>query len=144
MKRFNWGWGIAAVYIGFAVFMLTLAISTRKANVELVTGDYYSQELRYQEMIDKKKRANMLSDKPQWLIANDAVNVKFADVKAEGTIMFYKPSSASGDLQLPIELSESGEMVVPVSLLSSGSYKIQLDWQQGGEAYYTEGVIYIN
>lgn len=53
----NWGWKIAIGYTAFALFILYLVYRTTGVEFELVTPDYYAQELAYQGQIDKRKTA---------------------------------------------------------------------------------------
>ena len=52
-SKFNWGWKIAILYGGFVCFMLVMVFIASNQKVELVTTNYYEEELKYQSHIDK-------------------------------------------------------------------------------------------
>ncbi|MDZ7847906.1 MAG: FixH family protein [Owenweeksia sp.] len=53
--KLNWGTGIAIVLILFAISMGYAVYKAVQQNYDLVTTDYYAEELAYQEKIDQKK-----------------------------------------------------------------------------------------
>ena len=57
----NWGYKILTVYIIFIAGILLLVFKSSTQNQDLVTKDYYEQELKYQQVIDATERANALS-----------------------------------------------------------------------------------
>ena len=70
---------------------------------ELVAGDYYEQELRFQTRMDSVQRAQQLA--PQAAVTYDpraqviSVSVPGQDSKPAGTIQLYRPSAAGLDRQ---------------------------------------------
>jgi hypothetical protein len=57
MKKFTWGHGIALAlgcFIGF-IFYISFFIFPNGNNSELVSDNYYQDELEYQKVIDAKK-----------------------------------------------------------------------------------------
>lgn len=57
----NWGNKLLVTFIVFGAGMSYLAYRSLNTNFELVEKDYYSQELKYQQVIDGGSRANALS-----------------------------------------------------------------------------------
>ena len=66
MKKFTWGHGIALALLSFIGFILYLIFifPIGKQDSELVSENYYEDELDYQKVIDAKKNAETLSQKP--------------------------------------------------------------------------------
>ncbi len=60
--KFNWGYKIVLVYSVFVAGILYLVVQSSRQQMDLVTDDYYAQEIRYQEKIDQSKRASALSE----------------------------------------------------------------------------------
>lgn len=147
MKKFNWGWGITLLYSGFVVFMVALAIKTTTIKDDLVTPDYYAKELQYQERIDRIKNTHGLKEQPTWLVTEKAVSIKFPqeqvaqNVKAE--ILFYNTAQAKKDVKVTCMPDSSGLCAIDAKQLQHGVYKLQIDWNAGGVAYYNEGTINI-
>ena len=51
--KFNWGYKILFVYLSFAGGILYLVYRTSLENRDLVSDNYYEEELAYQKVIDQ-------------------------------------------------------------------------------------------
>ena len=60
--QWNWGKGIAVVYILFVIGTLSFVTFAFTQKVELVSNDYYAQEIDYQNRIEQTERANALEE----------------------------------------------------------------------------------
>ena len=58
--KFNWGYKITVFYLVFIAGIMYLVIQSSRQKMDLVTTDYYAQELKYQDKIDQSKRAGEL------------------------------------------------------------------------------------
>lgn len=72
MKNFSWGHGVVIALFAFIVFILSMLFlfPNGQKNSEMVTDNYYEEELQYQDVIDAKKeqttyRRNLLIHKIQ-------------------------------------------------------------------------------
>lgn len=66
-SKFTWGHGIIVAIISFMAFIVGLVVyftSTMK-NSELITDNYYQEELMFQSVIDAKNRAEKLTQNPK-------------------------------------------------------------------------------
>lgn len=147
MKKFNWGWGIALLYTGFAVMMLGLVYKTTTVKDDLVTPDYYARELKFQEMLDKQKRTNQLPDKLAWQVNGKQVLIKFpagkVPEKPKAEILFYNTAEAKNDFKVNCIADSAGVCQLNVENLARGVYQMQIDWSAGNITYYNEGTINI-
>ena len=148
-KKSNWGYGIAAVYIIFALSAIGFVIFSRYHKMDLVARDYYQQELQYQDHIDRKARADSLADAFHWEYNASAgsVTVQFPGRTAAdsvgGTILFFRPSDAAQDQIVPIMLSDQGRQVIDVSHLSKGMWRLKVFWNAMQNEYYNEDILVI-
>lgn len=142
----SWGIRIAILYGGFVVMILFLVFRTMNEKVDLVTPDYYRDELKFQQQIDRQNESATLHEQP--LISADGKNVivKFpGEVAAEaisGTIKFYRPSDSSKDFTVNIQADDSGTQLVSTGKFVRGTYQVQLKWSAGGKDYYNEVSFY--
>lgn len=124
----------------FAAFIVTLVIKTMYVNNELVSEDYYQQELGYQSTLDKMGPSSM---NLEW---NDSSLVlsfpKSNPAMLYGTVVFYRPSDASKDLKTPIQLTE-GKQYFLRQMFIKGLYKIKVDWTENGNGHYREEDLYV-
>ena len=129
----------------FMAFILFLVFKTSTVNNELVTEDYYKQELDYQNKIDKM--GHVQGSGATLSQSNEAVLLKFPDslvsVGIKGSVEFYRPSDASKDIKLPLALGSNGEQVFPKGLFTKGLYMVKVDWNQKGIEYYQEQELYL-
>jgi hypothetical protein len=147
LLNINWGWRIALLYSGFVVLMLFLVWKTTTVKDDLVTSDYYAKELRYQEQIDKRNRANKLKEPTRWTVKGKEVEIVFPhEVRAKkvnADILFYNPAQAKRDVKISCSADTAGVCLVTSPNLLPGVYQMQIEWTAGGIAYYNEGTINI-
>ena len=106
--KINWGTAIVIAMVLFMVFILQFvyrSITVDKYNHELVSDDYYKDELYYQKEIDKLNNANQLvlnatlqSNKEGFLITFPK---DMNAAKITGTAYFQRPSNKSLDFSQP-------------------------------------------
>ncbi len=141
--KWNWGTGIALVYIGFVVFMLGMVYLCTQQHFDLVTPDYYEQELKFQTVIDGQQNENALGKAT--IINMDekvvTVTIPMESIDGEGTITFYKPDNAKFDLSFP--LNGKNAITVPIDKLGSGLYKVKSSWLHKGQPYYNEQTLFV-
>jgi hypothetical protein len=148
--KLNWGTSIALVMAAFMGFIIFLVFKTYQTKVDLVADDYYEQELRYQEKINRINNLQAVDakDKVSWKVEESEIVFRFPAVLGSsempsGTIEFFRPSDAAKDIRRPIALDANRQQTVSKNLLSRGLYKIRIDWQNNGTAYYLEEDVYI-
>ncbi|GGI57979.1 FixH family protein [Winogradskyella haliclonae] len=139
--KVNWGTAIVLAFIGFIAFIMYFVISMNiddKYNHDLVTDDYYQQELKYQEDIDKVENAKKLLENISWekttkgILLNFPNNLRVKDIK--GKVFLYRPSNKQLDFDIPISLSNRN-LLIPDNRLLDGRWNIKIDWSYNGEAY---------
>lgn len=143
--KINWGYKIALVYIGFVLFMLALVWRTMQEKVELVTKDYYAQELVYQDKIDRIENTKSLTEQVNWELGNQMVKIifptQFVGKSISGNVLFFRPSDSSKDFSINLSPDSNGTMTIKSDKFIFGVYRMQIDWQVGGKNYFSEAVI---
>jgi hypothetical protein len=56
----SWGIKIAMLYCGFVALIIIMVSMAMNQKIDLVSKDYYEQELNYQKKIDKTNRSHAL------------------------------------------------------------------------------------
>lgn len=137
--KITWGSGIAIFYISFMVIILAIVIYSAQFNLNLETEDYYAEELKYQEIIDKKLNANGLELKPKIYKRNGKLTVEFPDnAEIEGTLVMFRASDNRLDRSFAIQLNDSGYQFIEIDDMRQGRWKAKLDWNDGEKEYYLE------
>lgn len=147
LDKINWGWRIAIFYSSFVLFMLFLAYKSYGVKTDLVTPDYYKEELAYEDVIVAKKNMDNLPQPAIWEVKNDNILFSFPAFfkgkAVKGTIYFYRPSDKSLDKNIEIKMDENLLQSVMKSELSAGSYQLKLKIEADGKTYYKEGMVTI-
>jgi hypothetical protein len=144
--KWNWGTKIVVAYAIFIVLIMAAVIKAFNTKVDLVTDDYYAQELDYQNKLDKIDNAATLSTPVQ--VTQQGINVVIAfpkDLKGapKGTVLFYRASNSAYDVSLPLSTNSDYTMSLPSARLQQGHYSVLIDWADGTAKYFNKLSIYI-
>lgn len=142
----NWGTKILIVYLVFVAGIVFMVFKSSMQKTDLVTTDYYTKELKYQDKIDEMKRVSALSAPVKYVLKEGKLIIEFprdfSGKKITGEAVLYCPSDESKDIKKQFSLrDESLMMDLPVA--KRGLYELQLSWQENGVAYYFEKKIII-
>ncbi|MBS1537367.1 MAG: FixH family protein [Bacteroidetes bacterium] len=136
-----WAWGTAIVYCLFAAGTIGFVVFASTQKVDLVSEDYYKNEIVYQKQIERMNRTNALKETVTWYISGDGKTVEFKfpnnDI-TDGTIKFYRPSSSSLDKEFKVTPNADGIQFIPVESLPKGMWKVKVEWSEHNENYYLE------
>ncbi len=147
--KINWGTGIVLAFIGFICFIMYFVINmntNKKYDHDLVTEDYYKQELEFQNDINKETNAKTLEENITWKKTDKGIIIIFPEtLKAQnitGNVFLYRPSSKQFDFETPISLSNHN-LLIPDNRLLDGRWNIKVDWQYNGKSYlYKKQIVY--
>ncbi|MCX6299049.1 MAG: FixH family protein [Bacteroidetes bacterium] len=137
----SWGNKLVVVFVLFAVFIGTMVYKAFNTPLDLVSKDYYKEELRYQEKIDGMNNAAKIS---KVIIAQNqtAINIQFPieqkGKSIKGEAFFYCVTDEKKDIRLPIIVDSTASLAVLKNKLQKGVYALKLNWQLDKEAYYNE------
>lgn len=143
----NWGHSIIIVFVLFAIGILTLVTRSMQTRIDMVTPDYYAEELKYQATIDARNNTGALSAPVRVQQPGDTIEITFpGELKGEhlqGKVHFYRPSDSRRDITLPLQLDDAGRLLVSRSQLDRGPYRIKFQWQHNGKDYFQETQFYV-
>jgi hypothetical protein len=139
-----WPIGIIVVCALFVAGTATLIVVACSQHTDLVTPDYYEQELRFQGHIDRVQRTR--SSAPQASVAYNAaaqsitVSLPPAQVRppVTGRIELYRPSAAGLDRAINLEPDARGIQRLDASGLAPGLWKVRVSWTAAEQTYYLE------
>ena len=108
----NWGWKITLVYIAFAAMIISFVIRARSNRIDLVTPDYYEQELIYEQKISAQRNVVELDEPPTVKALSGGLFTvqfpsSFSGTTMNGTIHLYCPSDATRDLDFVLALDQN-------------------------------------
>ncbi len=135
--KFNWGYGIVLALLSFIIFILSLIFlfPIGKQNSDLVSKDYYGDELAYQDVIDAKNYANTLYNKPIVKTTEFGFITSFPkEVQAKNVHFYlYRIDVSEYDIKKNVDLDKDNEFIIPKKVLEPGTYIHKLYWEQDGK-----------
>ena len=104
IMKWNWGTKIIISFVLFGAFILYMVVQAFMMDFDLVSENYYQDELAFQDRIDEK--ANLLKSGDQVAINQSGEKVVFAFPDtfkgAEGMIYFYPETSIQDPASCPL------------------------------------------
>ena len=130
-----------ALFVTGTIGLIVMACSQR---VDLVSKDYYEQELRFQGQIDRTERTRR--EASQAAVAYDAADQHItvslppgqARGNVSGSIELYRPSAAGMDRAVKLELDANGIQRLDAAGLAPGLWKVRVTWTAEKQNYYLE------
>jgi hypothetical protein len=139
--KINWGTGIVIAFIGFISFIMYFIITMTtndKYDFDLVTEDYYGEELKFQSDIDKEVHSKTLKTNLSWSKTDEGIVINFPEdidiSKIKGNVFLYRPSNKQFDFEISISLSNY-TLLIPDKRLLGGRWNIKVDWEYNKNAY---------
>jgi nitrogen fixation protein FixH len=148
-SRNPWPIAIVAFFAVFATFLAVFVIWAVGQKQDLVAENYYEQEIRYQQRLDKINRTQVVA--AQTAVTFDAakncviVALPAAQAReASGRIHFYRPSNARLDHEMSLALNAAGVQSLDARSLASGLWKVRVEWTAQGADYFLDQSLVIN
>ena len=145
--RFTWGNAIFLVMTAFILLMTSFMIRAASNQEELVAENYYEQEVKYQEQIDKLNKTSALSGAVRMEVKGSALVIEMPiDVRGKaitGELYLQRPSDSRADERIAVMVDTTGTMRVELGERLKGAYNVQLEWSADGNAYLSKDRIYI-
>jgi len=139
--KLNWGLLIVIVIACFVTMISILVISSVRQDFDLVTKDYYAEELKYQKVLDAGKNQAALSAPVQIVKEGSDVNLtfpsEFIGKQLSGTLQFFSMEHESWDKTYTIDIQDA-KASVSIADIHPAKYTIKLNWSDDDKPYYQE------
>lgn len=126
------------LFVGIFAAFVVIACTHR---AELVSDNYYDQEIKFQKRIDSASRAQQLT--PVTAIYNPASRSVTVSLPREhagqnltGEIVLYRPSASGQDRHVALTPDNSGNQTLNVADAPQGLWRIRVQWTVRGLDYY--------
>ncbi|MBL7911572.1 MAG: FixH family protein [Bacteroidia bacterium] len=143
----SWGTKITIVYIGFVILIVSLVFISANNKNELVSKNYYEQELAYQDRIDAVNNEKQLAVTINYEILDEFIVLEYLrnEIKKDfkGEILFFRPSDSTKDKKIELKFDQEGEQAISKNILSKGVYKMCISWKNDKKSYYKDAIITI-
>ncbi len=138
--KMNWGHGLTLAFIAFAGLMIFMTVKSFQQNIDLVTEDYYREELAYQSRIDQIENSKA-GNQVEIVEEGKEIYLNFPVTPESGRIHMYRPSDQRLDKLFDLSLAKnetiSSQGMVP------GYYILKLNWSDQKQEYYQEKGLFI-
>ena len=145
--KINWGSGIAIFYVVFASVLLFSVYKSTTYDNSLVEENYYAKDIAYQEHYNKLVNAKSLKQDLKVIELPQKQSVAFYFPKElgkpSGKIHFFCPSHSNLDFELEVDTDGEATQYIPIEDLKKGLWKVKVDWQADGKAFYKEEALVI-
>ena len=142
----NWGYKILFVYLFFIAGIIFLVYKSSSQKVDLVTENYYQQELKYEQKIDEAERAQSLSSPLRYEVNKNEIVIFFPDEMKDKKItaqtLLYHPADERKDSVYTLE-TNSGKLTMVLPQTDKGLYELKMDWKVDTTKYYSEHKVII-
>lgn len=116
---------------------------------DLVTKDYYEQEVRYQGQIERMQRAEGRAQlaSVSYDATSKAIRIALApsgsQAIASGSIQLYRPAAVNQDRQLKLAPDANGMQTIDAGQLAPGLWKVRVSWSAEGQDYFMDRKIIV-
>ena len=135
----SWGTKIALLYISFVVMIISLVAASSRKKVDLVSDNYYQQEVDFQQRIDAEQARAGLRDSVTLEAAPNYITLVFPQTfrtkKLTADIHFYAIANGDADKSFVLTTTD-GKLSIDRYKLARVPYEVQVSWKVDGIAYY--------
>ena len=129
----NWGKGIVIALTLFIGFISFLVVKIMSQDVDLVSEDYYKQEIDYEARIQKEQNGLNNAAKIELIDQEAYVVVQLPDSSSLTNVVLNlkRPNDKKLDKSFKIEGTKT--FMLPKSSLEKGKYELTIDYTINGE-----------
>lgn len=138
-KTWNWGKGIATAIVLLCSAILLVVYKATTYNYDMVTGNYYEEELHFNDNVRAAQNAQSLSRPVRISQEGGFILVEFPEEckgqQLEGSLQLYRASDAGKDLIIPIRFVTGTFVSIPETATIRGHYNFIARWTMNGKDY---------
>ena len=148
-KRNLWPLGITLAFVLFAVGIATMMFIACSHKSDLVSANYYEQEIKYQTRLDQLNRTAQFDDQVKVAFDNTARRISIAlpashaGPETSGRVQLYRPSAAGLDRELKLKLDANGSQSLDAAALEPGLWKVRIQWTSRQQDYFADKSIVV-
>ncbi len=145
--KINWGNKLILVFLVFGSMIGYMVYRCTTIRTDLVSEEYYKDELVYQQTIDGTNRANHLTGVTSVSQDHDLITIRFPQEMKQagltGYALFYCASDARRDKKIALNVGPEAVQQISRRQLLPGNYIIKISWNRDNQHYYSEQPIII-
>ena len=146
--RISWGILIIISFVIFAAGIVTMVAISFSSSTDLVSENYYEQEIKYQDQIDILTNSVSLDKNVSVESEGSDVILRISNAgyvkDMKGYIYFYRSSDAGRDFKIDFRPDADGVQKISSGNLYRGSWKVKLSLNDGSKDFFVEKNIFID
>lgn len=135
---------IIAVFVLFAMFIGQFVYRSTKIKHNLVTKDYYQQELDFEKRMVHEQNTQSIKDQIDITCDLNTLNIAFPKnwKNISGDVLLYNIADKDLDMQLPFTTS-SNKLTLNLRDFSKGNWTLKLKFSHAKTNYYLEEKLHL-
>ena len=136
-----WPIGIVSVFVMFISWIATFIGIAVTNSMDLVSENYYADEIQFQERIDSTKRVLATTGfAMEFDASNDEIMFQLPKEhigkRVAGNLKLYRPDNVKLDHVVEMDVSAQGRQTVDLGALEKGRWKVETSWTVSNETFY--------
>lgn len=135
-------YAIIATFVLFAAYIGSFVYRAMRTRTELVSANYYEQELGYQDRIAAASSAAALPGGIRLTAGVDRLVIQLPPALAgqviRGEVRFVRPADARLDFTVPFRPTDDLSQEVSMAALQPGHWRVELDFTANRERYFVK------
>jgi hypothetical protein len=139
--KLNWGTGLLITIISGITFFVSFILFSLTHDINLVSKDYFPEEIAYEEKIDKINNADKLIEKITLKKKENQIVINYPKnklSKISGKILLYYVTSYRHDKEFTLKPNKDGKQYISTGNLKKGRYYVKIDWEAKNTKYFQE------
>jgi nitrogen fixation protein FixH len=144
-----WPLGIILVFLLFISGTISLVVMACVQKVDLVSADYYEQEIKFQNHMEQLDRTQRLGAGAAFTYDAATRRIRVALPTASGAgaitghIQLYRPSAAGLDRRINLKPDAQGVQFLDAATLQHGLWKVRVSWKVNDQDYFLDQSVMI-
>lgn len=140
----RWSHAIVALFVLFAGYIGYMVQQAMRTSVDLVSPDYYQQELVYQQRMEMVARTAALPAPVQltYEAAGQLLTLQLpaalAGQPVRGQLHFFRPSDQKLDFTLPLQIAADQRQRISTASVRPGYWRVRVDFDVGPQSYFVD------
>lgn len=147
--RSFWPYGIIGFFCLALTFLVTFIVWCCHQREDLVANNYYDDEIRYQQQVDRLKHTLSISAEVAVVYDSRQQSIVIqlpasCSHSAVGQIHLYRPSDERLDQQLTLAPNDKGTQNLNAKTMAPGLWKVRVEWSANGQDYLLDRPVVIS
>lgn len=135
--KFTWGTGIFITIIMFVTFFVSFIIFSLTQDINLVSKDYFPEEIAYGSKLEKIRNADALKNKITIEQKDNLLIIHYPkkNKNLSGIIKLYFVKNSNFDIDINIKIADN-KQIINIEKYKKGRYYIKIDWKFNEIEYF--------